>query len=107
MDHRKSVYRDMHPLSRLIQFDSGVAVGALVAESVDQVKQLLIRLFQNKMQYKLEQRPSGSGYLRLIELQTGSVVRVQTNDSMLTEAFWNHYHGASQAVLDESRQQRA
>ena len=79
-------------MSRLIKFDNGVAVGAMIAESVEQVTELLIRLFENRMQYKLEQHPRGSGYLRLIEPETGSVVRVQTNNVLLTETFWNHYH---------------
>lgn len=34
-------YRDVHPLSRLIDFRSGVAVGAIVTDDVDQVTQLL------------------------------------------------------------------
>ncbi len=42
------------------------------------------------MEYRLEQhRP---GYLRLRENRTDSVVRLQTDDQMLTETFWNHYH---------------
>jgi hypothetical protein len=32
------------------------------------------------------------GYLNLVEDLTGSVVRLQTNDSLLRETFWNHYH---------------
>jgi hypothetical protein len=42
------------------------------------------------MEYRLEQ--SKPGYLRLIEKLTGSAVRLQTSDRMLTETFWNHYH---------------
>ena len=36
-DFRSSFFRDVHPLSRLINFDTGVAVGAMVATSTDQV----------------------------------------------------------------------
>ena len=91
-EQRKNFYRDTHPLSRLIEFKSGVAVGAMVTDSLNQVKELLVKLFTNKMQYKLEQRSAGSGYLRLIEPLTNSVVRVQTSDELLAETFWNHYH---------------
>jgi hypothetical protein len=42
------------------------------------------------MEYVLEQPKVD--YLRLKEKITGSVVRLQTNDPMLTETFWNHYH---------------
>ena len=42
------------------------------------------------MVYNLEQ--PHPGYLRLKEKMTDSVVRLQTNDQLLAEAFWNHYH---------------
>ena len=84
-------YREVHPLSRLIEFSTGVAVGAMVTDDVEIVKKLLFRLFENKMQYRLEQHPSREGYLLLKEQLTDSVVRLQTNDRMLTETFWNHY----------------
>jgi hypothetical protein len=80
----------VHPLSRLIDFRTGVAVGAMVATSLDQVSQLLYRLIENKMEYRLEQ--SRPGYLRLKEALTDSVVRLQTNDELLSNTFWNHYH---------------
>ncbi len=87
-------YRDVHPLSRLIEFETGVAVGAMVTDEVGKVKALLSRLFENKMEYRLEQHSSREGYLLLKEQLTGSVVRLQTNDRMLTETFWNHYRNA-------------
>lgn len=85
-------YRDVHPLSRLIEFKTGVAVGAIVTDKSEEVKVLLSRLFENQMQYLLEHHPTRQGYLLLKEQLTGSVVRLQTNDQMLTETFWNHYH---------------
>ncbi len=85
-------YREVHPLSRLIEFSTGVAVGAMVTDSAEVVKELLSRLFENQMQYRLEQHESREGYLLLKEQLTDSVVRLQTNDRMLTETFWNHYH---------------
>jgi hypothetical protein len=92
---KKNFYRDTHPLTRLIDFESGVAVGAMITDSLEQVAELLVRIFENKLQYKLEQRPQQPGYLRLIEHQTNSVVRVQTNNDLITETFWNHYHNRS------------
>jgi hypothetical protein len=85
-------FRDVHPLSRLIQFDTGVAVGAIATDSKQIVSTLLSRIFENKMEYELEHPKQD--YLRLKEKLTGSVVRLQTNDQMLTETFWNHYHNA-------------
>lgn len=89
-EQRRSFYRDVHPLSRLVEFETGVAVGAIVTDSLDEVSELLYRIFENKMVYELEHPKAG--YLRLKETVTGSVVRLQTNDQLLSETFWNHYH---------------
>jgi len=80
----------VHPLSRLINFESGVAVGAMVTDKTEDVSELLWRLFENKMQYDLEQPKPG--YFRLLETLTKSVVRLQTNDALLAQTFWNYYH---------------
>ena len=87
-------YREVHPLSRLIEFDAGVAVGVMVTDDHEKVKTLLSRLLKNKMEYRLEEHPERSGYLLLKEQLTDSVVRLQTNDRMLTESFWNHYNNS-------------
>jgi hypothetical protein len=84
-------YRDVHPLSRLIDFKTGVAVGAIVTDSLDLVAELLLRIFENKMIYGL-QKPRDN-YIRLAEELTSSIVRLQTSDRLLAEAFWNQYHG--------------
>jgi hypothetical protein len=87
---RTRFYREVHPLSRLIDFATGVAVGAMATDREDDVAELLFRILSNSMDYELQHpRP---GYLRLHERVTNSVVRLQTNDTLLTEAFWNHYH---------------
>jgi hypothetical protein len=85
-------YRDVHPLARLIDFRSGVAVGAIVSDSVEEVTELVRRIFQNEMEYELKHHDSRPGYLKLHERITDSVVRLQTDDSLLTSAFWNNYH---------------
>jgi hypothetical protein len=94
-ERRSRFYRDVHPLSRLIEFETGVAVGAMVTDSLSDVSDLLSRIFENKMEYRLEH--SKPGHLRLLESSTGSVVRLQSSDRMLTETFWNHYHNRDAA----------
>ena len=86
-------FREVHPLSRLIEFQTGIAVGAMATSSVDEVIILLRRIFENRMEYVLEQ--PRRGYFRLNEKLTGSTVRFQTNDAMLRETFWNCYHKTS------------
>ena len=87
---RKQFFKEVHPLSRLIHFDTGVAVGAMVTSSERDVYELLYRTLTNKMQYVLEQREPG--YLTLKEKLTNCIVRLQTNDNYLRETFWNYYH---------------
>ena len=89
-EQRRRFYRDVHPLSRLIDFETGGAVGAMVTDSIEEVSELLLRIFENKMEFVLEQLKKG--YLRLRESLTKSVGRFQTNDELTTETFWNHYH---------------
>jgi hypothetical protein len=92
-DHqqRARFYKEVHPLSRLIHFETGVAMGAIITDKEEEVSILIERIFQNKMQYNLEH--DGNGYLRLKERLTDSIIRLQTNDQLLNETFWNHYHG--------------
>jgi hypothetical protein len=89
-EQRGRFYRDVHPLSRLIEFETGIAVGAMVTDNLEDVSQLIYRIFENRMVYYLEQpKPD---FLRLKEKLTESVVRLQTNDQLLNETFWNRYH---------------
>ena len=77
---KTNFYRDVHPLARLIDFRSGVAVGAIVSDDVDQVSELIHRFFTNAMEYRIEHHATRSGFLKLVEKLTGSVVRFQTDD---------------------------
>lgn len=89
-EQRSRFYRDIHPLSRLVDFSTGVAVGAIVTDNLQEVPELLNRIFRNDMEYLIEL--TNDGYLRLREALTSSVIRLQSNDQLLTETFWNHYH---------------
>ena len=100
-DHGKKTnfYRDVHPLARLINFRTGVAVGAIVTDEVSQVAELLLRIYENRMEYNFEHHASRRGYLKLVEQLTGSVVRLQTDDELLSRTFWNNYRRAKRAFL--------
>lgn len=89
---RYRVYKDLHPLSRLIKFESGVVVGAMVTKDVGVVRDLIRRILGNGMEYELRTRKGNASYLHLVEKLTGSAVRLQTSDKLLRETFWNHYH---------------
>ena len=48
-EQRGRFYRDAHPPSRLIEFNTGVAVGAMVTDRVEEVSELLYRIFENEL----------------------------------------------------------
>ncbi len=88
---KKKFFKDVHPLSRLVNFQTGVAGGVVACTTDIEVAEILKRIIENKMQYKLMQKPNSFGYYLLQERLTQSIVRVQTNDTLLSTAFWNHY----------------
>ena len=77
-------YREVHPLSRLIEFEIGVAVGAMVTDRIEDVSELLYLIFNNGIAYRLEHPRPVSSSQRYVN---GSVVRLQTNDRLLSETF--------------------
>ena len=89
-EKRMRFFRDIHPLSRLIDVSTGVPAGAAITNRLEDVVELLYRIFANEMEYDIEH--DGEGYFRLVERLTKSVVRVQTNWKVLRESFWNYYH---------------
>lgn len=61
----------------------------MATDRLEDVSELIYRIFENRMVYYLDM--SKPGFLRLKDKLTGSVVRLQTNDKLLTETFWKHY----------------
>ena len=86
---RQGFYRDVHPLSRLINFETGVAVGAIVTDNPLHVIELLSRIFRNEMVLELNKK--SNNYFLLCEKLTNSTIRLQTDDMLLRETFWNYY----------------
>jgi hypothetical protein len=90
LETRRNIYRDVHPLTRLITFESGVAVGAIVTENPLHVVELLSRIFRNQMDLELSKKKGD--YFLLNEKLTNSTIRLQTDDLLLRETFWNYYN---------------
>lgn len=87
--NKANFYKHIHPLTKLIDFSTGIANGAVVTFSLDQLVEIIRRLFANEMEYTLDQEKPG--YFRLKEKLTDSIVRVQTNDVLLYKSFWNYF----------------
>jgi hypothetical protein len=88
-------YRDAHPLTRLVEFRTGIVNGAMITHKVEEAITLLDRILSNRMEYDLAQKEGTDGYFLLKERLTGSTVRVITDDRLLTETFWNNWHNIS------------
>ncbi len=86
---KANFYKKVHPLTKLIDFSTGVANGAIVAFNTEEVIEILRRIFENQMEYTLEQPEDG--FFKLVEKKTESVVRIQTNNELLSNSFWNYY----------------
>lgn len=90
---RATFFRNVHPLSRLVNFETGVAGGVIVCETEQEVISIVKRIFTNQMEYKIEKKETGRNYYLLKEATTGSVVRIQTDNKLLSSVFWNSYNG--------------
>jgi hypothetical protein len=78
---------------RLVEFETGTLNGAIVTHKVDDVITLLERIFTNNMEYDLSRKEGTAEYYLLKERLTGTTFRVITDDRLLTETFWNNWHG--------------
>jgi hypothetical protein len=87
-----SFYRESHPLTRLVEFKTGIVNGAMVTCKVDEVATLLDRIFTSSMEYDLHRKDGTDSYYLLRERLTQTTVRVVTDNRLLTEAFWNNWH---------------
>jgi hypothetical protein len=91
---RYDFYRNSHPLTRLVEFKTGIVNGAMITYKVDDVVRLLGRIFTNTMEYNLERKEGTDAYYLLRERLTDTTVRVATDNKLLTESFWNNWHEA-------------
>lgn len=88
---RAAFFRDVHPLSRLVNFKTGVASGVIVCEKESEVIEIVNRLINNRMRYEIAKKSPNRSYYLLKEQMTGSIVRIQTDNKLLTSVFWNNY----------------
>jgi hypothetical protein len=94
-EERYRIAREVHPLTKLIDFKSGVANGAIIVKTTRDVVAILKRIVNDDMEYTLvkkkSDKPENDGYFKLVEVLSGCDVRIQTNDSILSKSFWNYF----------------
>ena len=66
---------------------NGVAGGTIICSTEDSVIEILNRLFSDDIEYKIEQKNGQIGYYLLKEKLTDSVIRIQTNDKLISSSF--------------------
>ena len=88
---KANFFRNVHPLSRLVNFANGVAGGVIVCISEEEVIQIVERIIKNSMVYRIKKKEKEREYYLLEEDITKSVVRIQTDNVLLSSAFWNNY----------------
>lgn len=90
--NKAEFFKKVHPLSRLVNFSNGVAGGVIVCISEEEVIGIVHRLITNTMKYRIKRKEGNMDYYLLEEEMTGSIVRVQSDNELLTSVFWNNYH---------------
>jgi hypothetical protein len=87
---KRKIFQETHPLARLINFENGVAVGSIVMDKLNEVPEMIRRIFKNDMEFELKKK--SDNFFLLCEKLTGSVIRLQSSDLLVRETFWNYYH---------------
>lgn len=82
-----------HPLGIQVNLNSGVANGVLVVRTIDNCIKLIKSIVMNDLEFDLyennENDPNSLIYLK--EKISNSIFRIKTDNSLLTNAFWNFY----------------
>ncbi len=91
-DEKHAFFKNVHPLSRLINFKNGVACGSIICRDTKDISEIIYRIFNNDMQYIIEQKKDTDGFYQIKEALTDSMYRFQTNNKLLSSSFWNYYN---------------
>jgi hypothetical protein len=88
-DARADNYRADHPLGLQIALSTGVAHGIIVVRTAAQCARLLRRVLLRELPLEIRHE---EGNYQLVERETQSVVRVVSDDPLLTHSFWAFFH---------------
>lgn len=84
-DARADNYRADHPLGLQIALSTGVAHGIIVVRTAAQCARLLRRVLLGELPLEIRHE---EGNYQLVEHETQSVLRVVSDDPLLTHSFW-------------------
>ena len=83
-EKRAKQFREVHPLALQVILSTGVLNGILVARSIDSCATVIRGLIENRLELSLQMDDDN---YRLIEVTTGSTIRVISRNNLLTNAF--------------------
>jgi len=91
-DKRAKTLKESHPLGIQVDIETGIATGVLVVRNFEDCAKLVRDIVLRNLSFSLKSQKSQSGeYSYVIEETSGSIYRVVTGDSLLTNTFWNFY----------------
>jgi hypothetical protein len=88
-DKRAQTFREDHPLGLQIAVNTGVAHGIIVVRTPDQCALMLRKIMLRERAFNVEHE---KGVFLLREKETNSVLRVVSDDPLLTHAFWTYFN---------------
>ncbi|HEV3316047.1 MAG TPA: hypothetical protein VG488_03715 [Candidatus Angelobacter sp.] len=88
-DKRAQIFREDHPLGLQIAVNTGVAHGIIVVRSPEQCATMVRKVMLRERTFNIEHE---KGVFLLREKETNSVLRVVTDDPLLTHAFWAYFN---------------
>ncbi len=89
-DKRATTLKDYHPLGMQIDLDSGVANGVLVVRDTETCVKILKGILTNSLEFEIKH--FDEGFTGLIELNSGCLYRMVTDNKLLTTSFWNFFY---------------
>lgn len=92
-ESRARLFREQHPLALQVILSTGILNGMLVARSIDACARVVSALLANDQ--KLEMVDDDEHNYRLLEVTTGSTIRVISRNSMIVNAFTAFYSRAA------------
>jgi hypothetical protein len=88
MDTRAKVFQADHPLGLQISVRTGVAHGIVVVRTKQQCATMLKKVLLHELEFAIQHE---SGSFRLVEKETGSALRVVTDDPLMAHSFWTYF----------------
>jgi len=92
MDARADLFKVNHPLGLQTSATTGVAHGVVVVRSIDQCAKMLRKVLLHDLKFSIKHE---EGNYKLMEEETNSVLRVVSDDPLLTHSFWTYFRHRS------------